>query len=178
MSESAIRQLFKKDYTDNKDIKKVYVKVTVLNDTYSTRLSNEDKVKLSEILVKHASEISGSKYDPKIVNTLCQEAKPIIGQEPYSFISKYCSHENEELYPIFDSYVELMLKWYRKKDKKKEFDFNDTELTKRDYDTFRKIILGFKKAFEISKSLKEIDEFLWTAGKRFFPSYIDEKLIP
>ena len=34
----------------------------------------------------------------------------------YSFASKYCSHHFPEDYPIFDSYVEKMLRFYAKAD--------------------------------------------------------------
>ena len=180
LSEKALYNLFNVDYIDYNDKYQTYIKVTALNDTYSTRLSNDEKIVISEILCENefADRLSNKKYDEKLVNEICDKINERIGKKTYSFISKYCSHINENEYPIFDGYVELMLKWYRQKDKKQAFDFNDAELTKRDYDTFRKIMFEFKEKFEISKSLKEIDEFLWTAGKKYFPTYVDEKIIP
>lgn len=34
----------------------------------------------------------------------------------YSFATKYCSHHNPLAYPIYDSYVEKVLKYFRKTD--------------------------------------------------------------
>jgi hypothetical protein len=33
----------------------------------------------------------------------------------YSFATKYCSHHKPEMYPIYDSYVDKMLGYFKKR---------------------------------------------------------------
>ena len=46
----------------------------------------------------------------------------------YSFASKYCSHHNQLDFPIYDSYVHKVLKYYRNVDMFFEFDEADLKL--------------------------------------------------
>ena len=178
VSEKALNNLFKNDYIGNRDIHKVYIKVSALNDIYSTQLSNDDKLNISKVLCCFDEELSNKEYNSRLVNDICEEVNSIIDKKPYSFVTKYCSHENAYEYPIFDGYVEVMLKWFRKKDKYGTFDFPDSALSERNYNIFREILIDFCNKFEISKSFKEVDEYLWTAGKIFFPNYVEKSIIP
>ena len=88
-----------------------------------------------------------------------------------SFASKFCSFCNPDVYPIYDSIVlEVLLKLndiYK-------FDSDYTERERNrikshyDYARFCKLIEGFRhfEDFGLDNcSLREIDKFLWIAGK-------------
>ena len=84
----------------------------------------------------------------------------------YSFATKYCSHHNPIEYPIYDSYVEKVLKYFRKKDK--FADFKNADL--KDYQHFKQILLTFRSYYGLEEfNIKEIDQYLWQLGKEYFP---------
>ena len=73
----------------------------------------------------------------------------------YSFASKYCSHHNQVEFPIYDSYVDIVLRYFRKADK---------------FYKFKNILLKFKEYYGLQEfSLKELDKYLWQFGKFYFP---------
>jgi hypothetical protein len=86
----------------------------------------------------------------------------------YSFATKYCSHHFPEAYPIYDSYVDEMLWFFHKRDYFAKFNRIDMK----HFPTFVGIIDQFKSHYGLEKfSRKEIDVFLWLAGKKHFPRY-------
>ena len=107
------------------------------------------------------------KHDPTLVDDIAKVN--ISGKDKYfySFASKYCSHHQPIEYPIYDSYVEKVLKYFFKKDKLIKFENNDLK----QYETFKKILLEFQKAYNIEEySLKDLDRYLWQLGKHYFPN--------
>ena len=85
----------------------------------------------------------------------------------YSFSTKYCSHHNPNEYPIYDSYVEKVLKYFRKTDKFSKFKNADLK----DYQKFKNIIIAFREYYDLEEfNLKEIDQYLWQLGKEYFPN--------
>ena len=108
-----------------------------------------------------------AKHDPTLVDDIAKVN--IIGKDKYfySFASKYCSHHQPIEYPIYDSYVEKVLKYFFKKDKLIKFENNDLK----QYETFKKILLEFQKAYNIEEyNLKDLDRYLWQLGKHYFPN--------
>jgi hypothetical protein len=84
----------------------------------------------------------------------------------YSFASKYCSHHKPTNYPIFDSFVEKMMLHYKSVDNFDDFDKVDLK----DYGSYIEIIKRFQSFYKLDRfSLREIDIFLWLAGKERFP---------
>ena len=80
--------------------------------------------------------------------------------------SKYCSHHNPEAYPIYDSYVDEVLRYFRDLDRFASF---RTEELK-DYRRFKGILIDFRSYYGLEQfSLKEIDKYLWQFGKEYFP---------
>ena len=70
-------------------------------------------------------------------------------------------------YPIYDSYVEKVLKYFRKTDK--FFNFKNADL--KDYQKFKNIIIAFREYYGLEEfNLKEIDQYLWQLGKEYFPN--------
>ena len=83
----------------------------------------------------------------------------------YSFATKYCSHHNPEHFPIYDRYVDYVLKYFRKKDKFAKFHNDDLK----DYVKFNEILNKFASHYSLEQySLKELDRYLWQLGKRYF----------
>ena len=173
LQESSLRKLFTKIYSANNDLDDVLIKVCVLNDFYSTNIFSPFTVAKHIIDLKIDEKLL--KEDLEIVNKIAL-VKVNGGKIKnfYSFATKYCSHHNPVAYPIYDSYVEKMLIYCKKKDK---FDiFNNEEL--RSYARFKEILLNFRKYYNLeSFNLKQIDKYLWQAGKEYFPKNYGKSLI-
>lgn len=90
----------------------------------------------------------------------------------YSFASKYCSHHNPLEYPIYDSYVDEVLRYFRNND---EFsDFQDGDL--KDYAKFKSILNDFRTFYGLDQyNLKQIDQYVWQLGKDYFPKNYGKK---
>lgn len=166
--ESSLKKLFTQTYPRNVDMDDVLTKVSSLNAFYSTnirylftvakhivdlqidqRLANKDLSLVNEIA-------------PVQITTLKGEVKTI---DYYSFATKYCSHHFPENYAIYDSYIVKMLMHFKKKDQ--FYIFNETDL--RNHPVYHNILLHFKNFFGLEKfSMKELDKYLWQAGKEYF----------
>lgn len=175
ISESAINMLFNRLLPDNTAKEQVFAKIGLLNDVYSTNLSNKQKTRIAEIISsEHEFDriVKAENTNAEYFNDLCLRIKkdPDVNEAPYSFLSKYFSHHNPNYYPIFDGYVEIMLKWYRDHSNC-GFCFSNEALSRREYGEFASVIKDFKTKFNLKSSIKEIDQFLWTAGKIFFFKY-------
>ena len=84
----------------------------------------------------------------------------------YSFATKYCSRHKPTEYPIFDSFVEKLLKYFRDTDKKIIFQNDDLK----DYQKYKCVLLDFQKKYGLEDfNLKQIDKYLWQLGKEKFP---------
>lgn len=149
--EEAINELFQSHYNSNKSLKNIIIKCSVLNDFYSTNIFNvypvachileldiDDRLKNGDISL--VSEIANNKISGKEKNF-------------YSFASKYCSHHNQEEYPIYDYYVDQMLRHFRNVDAFFDFDNNDLK----NYEKFKNILLKFREFYKLETfSLKDL----------------------
>ena len=165
LQEESLNLLFNKLCPDNKSIENILLKVSALNDFYSTNIYDTYTV---------AKHILNCEIDEDLkkgnIGLVSKIALVTIGNKTrnfYSFASKYCSHHKPETYPIYDSYVEKMLMYFKKKDN--FYKFKKKELKK--YETFLEVIQEFKKFYKLNNfSLREIDIYLWLAGKEYFPN--------
>ena len=162
--EAAINDLFQKTYKANDNIRNILIKCSVLNDFYSTNIFKVFPV------ARHIQSIARiderlANGDLQLVNEIAMNN--IAGKDKnfYSFATKFCSHHNQEDYPIYDSYVDEMLRHFRKKDHFAKF--KNEEL--KDYSRFKEILLEFTKFYDLDCSLKDLDRYLWQAGKKYFP---------
>lgn len=72
----------------------------------------------------------------------------------YSFATKYCSHHCPLDFPIYDSYVEKVLCYFRNRDKFASFKNQDLK----DYAKFKGILIEFRSFYGLNKyNLKEIE---------------------
>lgn len=164
LQENALNKLFMKVYPSNTDINDILIKCSSLNDFYSTNIFSIFPV-AKHILELNIDERLKNK-DTSLVNDIAK--LNINGKEKYfySFATKYCSHHFPNDFPIYDSFVEKCLIYFKKKEK--FYNFSKEEL--KDYAKFKEILLQFKKYHNIDEfNLKDIDRYLWQLGKYYFP---------
>ncbi len=165
LQEDSLRKLFKELCPDNKSIESVLLKVSALNDFYSTNIFDTYTV---------AKHIFNCDIDEDLENeniSLVGKIAPVTisgkTRNFYSFSSKYCSHHKPEAFPIYDSYVEKMLMHFKKKDRYASFKKDDLK----NYSQFLGAIHEFKKYYNLVEfSLRQIDIYLWLTGKEYFPN--------
>lgn len=165
LQESSLRKLFTKTYPLNTDLDDVLIKVCSLNDFYSTNIFSPFTVAKHIVNLKIDDYLKNDNLE--IVNRIA--AVTMRGEKVknfYSFATKYCSHHKPITYPIYDSYVEKMLVYCKRKDNFNTFATTDLKSYKR----FREILLSFRKFYDLEVfDLKQIDKYLWQAGKKYFP---------
>lgn len=162
--ERALNRLFFDLIPENKDIADILLKVATLNHFYSTNIFSIYPV------AKHIKDLNIDERLKAGDESLVDDIKAVdfdgTNKNLYSFASKYCSHHNPNIYPIYDSYVDRILRYYRDTDCFS--DFSTTEL--KNYKRFKAILLAFRAYYGLEQfSLKEIDKYLWQLGKEYFP---------
>lgn len=164
LQENALHKLFFELCPENKVIEDVLLKASTLNDFYSTNIFSIYPV------AKHICSLNIDKRlksgDVTLVGDIQKVVIGGVAKNFYSFSTKYCSHHNALDYPIYDSYVDEVLRNFRKKDK--FADFNDMDL--KDYAVFKSILIEFRRFYRLEKfNLKQIDQYIWQLGKEYFP---------
>jgi len=83
------------------------------------------------------------------------------------------SFHNPNEYPIYDSYVDKLLRAYQKKD-----GFCSGPLDLKDYRRFKEVLKAFLVYYELGDlSAKELDKFLRGYGKEMFgPGMVPQRL--
>jgi len=165
LQERALDKLFYRTYPRNKDIDDVLIKVSALNDFYSTNIFSPFKV---------AKHIINLDIDERLIAgdvTLVNDIAKVnmdngTVKNFYSFATKYCSHHNSLDFPIYDSYVDKLLRYFRDGDGFYRFNNNDLK----NYIKFKNILLKFREFYNLAPyNLKDIDKYLWQLGKEKFP---------
>ena len=164
LQEVSLGLLFHSLCPENKKIEHVLLKVSALNDFYSTNIF--DTYSVAKHILKKDIDARLETNDYSLVNDIAKISIKGKVKNFYSFASKYCSHHKPTSYPIFDSFVEKMMLYYKKADSFNSFEKVDLK----DYCRFIEIIKGFQSFYKLEKfSLREIDIFFWLAGKEWFP---------
>lgn len=161
--EEALNKLFFEICPKNTDIKDILLKASTLNDFYSTNIFSIYPV--AKHIQDKGIDSKLKKGDISVVSDIQNVTITGKNKNFYSFASKYCSHHNPEAYPIYGSYVDRILRYFRKCDK--FYDFKNEDL--KDYGEFKKILLKFREYYGLNEyTLKQIDEYLWQLGKEYF----------
>ena len=168
LQEQSLNLLFHSYCPNNNQLEQILLKVSALNDFYSTNIF--DTYTVAKHILKCNIDKDLSAGNEALVNKIAKVDinGDINGKTRnfYSFASKYCSHHNSKSYPIYDYYVDNMLRHFRKKDK--FCTFYNSEL--KEYKSFVEIFEEFQKHYKLSDfSLRNIDIYLWQAGKEYFP---------
>ena len=164
LQENALDKLFFETYPKNTDISDILIKASALNDFYSTNIFSIFPV---------AKHILNLNIDDKLVKgdeTLVNDISNIIINGKlkhfYSFATKYCSHHFPKIFPIYDSYVEKILLYFKKKDNFAQFKKDNLK----EYKVFKDTLVKFKNYYDIDEfNLKDIDRYIWQLGKDYFP---------
>lgn len=170
LQEDALNKLFFELCPKNADISDVLLKASTLNNFYSTNIYSIYPV---------AKHICSLDIDSRLKAgdvTLVRDIQylTISGTQKnfYSFASKYCSHHNPLEYPIYDSFVDEILRYFRNRDGFSEFQDGDLK----DYAKFKSILIDFSNFFGLNKyNLKQIDQYVWQLGKEYFPKNYGKK---
>ena len=168
-ADNAIMNLFAA-FPDNKKLEDILLKISVINDLYSTNILGTFK------MAEHIKRLNIDKQlqsgNPDVVNEIAKghgikTKKNNTELNFYSFATKYCNWHNQDSYAIYDSFVEKVLLAYKRKDNFSDFKQNDLKVFRK----FKKIITDFADFYGLTKhNLKEIDKFLWIYGKEKFPA--------
>ena len=164
LQEDALNKLFVELCPKNDNISDILLKVAALNDFYSTNIYSVFSV--AQRIIELDIDKRLDEEDVNLVNEI--KKVMISGKEKhfYSFASKYCSHHRPESYPIYDSYVDQVLSYFRNRDKFYKFKNGDLK----EYSAFKRLLAEFQKFYDLQQfSLKEIDRYLWLFGKEYFP---------
>lgn len=165
LQEEALDKLFFELAPRNEAISDILLKVATLNDFYSTNIFSV--FPLAKRILSLDIDERLKQGDESLVNEIQKVTYSGRTKNFYSFATKYCSHHNPSEYPIYDSYVEKVLKYFRKKDKFAHFKNKDLK----DYQKFKSIILTFRSYYGLGEfSIKKIDQYLWQVGKEYFPN--------
>lgn len=165
LQENALDKLFFKTCPSNTDINDILIKASSLNDFYSTNIFSIFTV------AKHIHGLNiDSRLATKDLSLVDDIANVVISGKPlrfYSFASKYCSHHMPDVFPIYDSYVEKILKYFKLKDKFYTFKNEDLKT----YHKFIDILNAFQAFYGLQQyNKKDLDRYLWQLGKRYFPN--------
>ena len=165
LQEDALDKLFFELLPSNEEISDILLKVATSNDFYSTNIFSVYPVAEHILSLKIDERLRQG--DVTLVNEIQNVTINGVTRKFYSFSTKYCSHHNPNEYPIYDSYVEKVLKYFRKTDKFSKFKNADLK----DYQKFKNIIIAFIEYYDLEEfNLKEIDQYLWQLGKEYFPN--------
>jgi hypothetical protein len=171
LQEKSLGLLFNEFCLGNKKLEHVLLKVTALNQFYSTNIF--DAYSVAKHILKLDIDQRLQSHDRLLVNELALITIKGKQKNFYSFASKYCAHHVPKAFPIYDSFVEKMLLHYANADGFSSF--KKTEL--KQYERFVQIVIAFQKFYGLENfSLKQIDVFLWLVGKEFFPRTYSKKV--
>lgn len=115
LQEDALDKLFFTLCPENSDMSDILLKVAALNDFYSTNIFSVYPV-AKHILSLNIDDtlMTG---DVPLVSDIQKVTINGVEKNFYCFATKYCSHHRSLDYPIYYSYVEKVLCYFRDRDK-------------------------------------------------------------
>lgn len=164
LQEDALDKLFLKLCPYNTSFTDILIKVATLNDFYSTNIFSVYPV--AEHILSLNLDDRLKTGDMSLVGDIQKVVIDGVEKNFYSFATKYCSHHNSSDYPIYDSYVDKVLRYFRNQDGFSDFANEDLK----DYIKFKRILTDFKKFYGLDQySMKQLDRYIWQLGKENFP---------
>lgn len=158
--ESSLNKIFIEIFPKNTKIEDILIKASALNSFYSTNIFSIFTV--AKHILRLDIDERLKQGDPSLISEIANVEINGKRKNFYSFATKYCSHHNQEDFPIYDSYVDKVLMYFKKVDKFTAF--NQSEL--KEYTRYKEILLEFAKFYGItSYGPKYLDMYLWQLGK-------------
>lgn len=173
--EEALKFIFQEDprFRQNVELNCIIIKCSSLNDFYSTNIYDIHAMAVNILGIENIDERLRSGDSSIIPEIAMLKVRKNDGKEHminhYSFATKYCSHHQPDKFPIFDRYVEHVLK-----DLKIIYSgyLNYDERNLRNYENFRKAIDEVRDTFGLGEySYKDIDRYIWQLGKEYYSTY-------
>src|SRR6266704_2465001 len=151
-------------FPKNSELGHVAVKASAINALYSTGILaiyqvavHVHRLDIDAELAQHSTAVVDKIADAKFGNKR---------RKLFSFASKYCSWHDRDNYPIYDRFVDALLRAYRRKDK--FMSFKNADL--RHYESFKNIVSGFREHYRLQRfSFKKLDKFVWLYGRELYP---------
>jgi hypothetical protein len=159
-------------YPLNNDLSHVLLKVVAVNSLYHTSVYALDTV--ARHIHAHHKEIDAAldKGSPQIVDKIAKVTVQGKVHNFFSFATKYCSWQNPNAYPIYDSRVDHYL-WNLQQQTAFATSFIHPHLW--DYPKFHSIVVSFRDAHGLTSfTFKDIDKFLSLQGEPKSPPIPDE----
>lgn len=170
LQEDALNRLFFSLCPANTDLSDILLKVAVLNDFYSTNIFSVYPVAKHILSLDIDARLKAG--DVTLVSDIQKVTINNVEKNFYSFATKYCSHHNPLDYPIYDSYVEKVLCFFRDRDGFAAFKTDELK----NYVKFKGVLIDFRAFYGLDKyNLKEIDKYIWQLGKEYFPKSYGKK---
>ena len=164
------------------DSQKELVRITVLNQFYSTNLHNVELLSIANYLSKKSDDLN------KLLECNSEQAVAMIARSSkdvnsnhrlhYVFATKYCSFvaPNSNDYPIFDSivggfYLLFREEWQSENDSIPDDVFKSPsgnvslEAIKKQYCQYKTAVKALMTKFTWIDSVKKLDQYLWMAMK-------------
>jgi hypothetical protein len=158
-------------YPKNTNFDHVLLKVVALNTLYSTmiRVNSEITPTVYDVarhIVAHNIDTALEDGNVELVERIAAVTVGSKHQRNYSFATKYCNWHKQELFPIYDSRVDVCL-WHLQKIGRIE------KLCRQDiyysYPEFKCVLTKFMDSFLPEKfTYKEIDQYLYVEGRKLF----------
>ena len=163
LQEDALDKLFFTLCPLNTDVSDILLKVAALNDFYSTNIFSAYPVAKHILSLRIDDQLKTG--DVTLVSDIRKVTINGVERNFYSFATKYCSHHRPLDFPIYDSYVEKVLCYFRDRDKFASFKTTDLK----DYAKFKRTLIDVRSAYDLDQyNLKEIDKYMWQLGKEYF----------
>lgn len=163
LQEDALNKLFLDMCPQNTDISDILVKAATLNDFYSTSIFSIYPVAKHILSLNIDSRLNCG--DVTLVEDIQKVEIKGVKRNFYSFATKYCSRHRPSDYPMYDSYVEKVLLYFRNRDKFSKFIVKDLK----DYVQFKRVLTDFIEFYNLKKyNFKLIDKYIWQIGKEYF----------
>lgn len=166
-SQQVVEQALTKLFTylpENTQVEDVLLKVVALNDLYRTGILATYKV--AEHIVKQGIDSALRAGDPAVIDRIARVQLGERHRTNYSFATKYAAWHYPNNFSIYDSFTDQLLWKYQKQEQFSVFRHNDLW----HYAQYMTVIRHFQQYYQLTQfSLKDIDKFLWGAGKHYFP---------
>jgi hypothetical protein len=158
--EWTLTQLFR-EFPANANFDVVAVKVKVLNVLYGTQ------VRAVNIVAQHIVDLGVDPHlragEPESVDRIARVQLKDKVRIFFSFATKYCSWHNPDAYPIYDSYAEAALWYYKKRDSFATF-------SRDGYGEYVRRVNAFRDFYGLTAfNFKQIDKLLYSLGEKLMP---------
>lgn len=138
LQEDALDKPFFTLCPENTDMSDILLKVAALNDFYSTNIFSVYPVAKHILSLGIDDRLKAG--DVTLVSDIQKITINGVEKNFYSFATKYCSHHQPLDFPIYDSYVEKVLCYFRDGDKFASFKTSKLK----DYATFKRTLIDFR----------------------------------